>query len=353
MKISRRMFAAFICLAIAVFSLASCKTAGSGGNDAPSASGAEGKSEPAVAADKKSAKKVGIIQLVEHPALDAAREGFIKGLADAGYIEGQNLRLNVQNAQGDPSNCQTIAAQFANDDLDLVLCIATPAAQAAANLINDVPVLVTAVTDPEQSGLVSSNDNPGGNLSGTSDMGPVEEQIELAKKLVPEAKKLTILYTSSETNSEIQAKIAEAKAKEIGFDTNIMTVSSSNEIQQVVEEAVSSADVLYIPTDNLLASGMGVITQVAVRSKTPVIGGEENQLKSGALATVGINYFKLGAQTAAMADRVFKGEDISKMPIERAKDVSLAINFDTAKAIGLEIPEEIAGKAESITGESQ
>ena len=290
-------------------------------------------SEAATDGQDLQAVKVGIIQLVEHPALDAARDGFIAGLAEAGYVEGDNLTLDVQNAQGDQSNCQTIAGQFANDDLDLILAIATPAAQAAANVITDTPILVTAVTDPAAADLVDSNEAPGGNLSGTSDRSPIDEQIQLIKKLVPDATRVTILYTSSETNSELQAKEAEQFAIEEGLEVEIKTVSSSNEVQQVVESSVSNTDALYIPTDNLLASSMGIVSQVAIQAKVPVIGGEENQLLNGALATVGLNYFDLCKQTAKMAEQIFNGESTADMPIQFAEKNTLAINFDTAAAI--------------------
>lgn len=317
------------------------------GSEAPASADSSKAATPA--SDKKI--KVGIIQLIEHPALDDARLGFLEGMADAGYIEGENMDVDFQNAQGEQANCQTIAGQFATEDLDLILAIATPAAQAAANVIHDKPILVTAVTDPAAADLVDSNEKPGGNITGTSDRSPIDQQIKLLTELVPSAKRLTILYTSSETNSELQAKQAEEIAKKAGFTVNIKTVSSSNEIQQVVESAVGDTDALYIPTDNLLASSMGVVTQVANAAKIPVIAGEENQLKNGALATVGVNYKELGKQTAAMAVRILNGEKPADMPIEYAQNNALAINFDTAKAIGLEIPKELADKAIAIGSE--
>ncbi len=289
--------------------------------------------------------KVGVLQLVEHPALDAAREGFVAGLKEAGYQEGQNLQLDVQNAQGEQANCQTIANQFAASDYDLILAIATPAAQAAANSIQDKPILVTAVTDPAAAKLVETNENPGGNISGTSDRSPIDAQMDLLKNLVPTAKRITILYTAGETNSELQAKEAQSLAKARGLEAEIKTVSSSNDVQQVVESAVINTDALYIPTDNLLASAMGIISQVAIQAKVPVIGGEENQLKNGALATVGLNYFDLGKQTGQMAARIFGGSAVANMPIEYANEITTVINMDTAEAIGLEIPKTVEPNA--------
>lgn len=285
---------------------------------------------------------IGILQLVEHPALDAAREGFVEGLKEAGFVEGENLTIDYQNAQNEQANCQTIAGQFATDNLDLVLAIATPAAQAAANVITDTPVLITAVTDPVDAKLVDSAEQPGGNITGTSDRSPVTKQIELLTKLIPDAKKVTILYTSSEVNSELQAAEAKAAAEAAGLTVEIKTVSASNEVQQVVESVVHSTDALYIPTDNLLANSMGIVAKVANAAKVPVIGGEENQVNSGALATIGINYFRLGKQTAQMAVKILNGEaEPASMPIEYLEDTSLVINSDTAEEIGLAIPADL------------
>lgn len=292
--------------------------------------------------------KIGIIQLVEHPALDEARKGFIQHLAELGYKDKENISIDIENAQGDQSNCQTIADQFKNNNYDLILAIATPASQAVANVIKNVPILVTAVTDPQSSGLVASNEMPDTNLSGTSDRSPIKKQIELLKQLDPNVKKLTILYTSSEVNAELQATNAKDIAQTLGYMVNVKTISSSNEIQQVVESVISHTDALYIPTDNLLASSMGLITNIANAAKVPVIGAEENHLKNGALATIGINYFDLGKQTADMAVEIFKGKSIKKMPIEYAKDTILAINLNTAKQIGLTIPNAILKTAKII-----
>ncbi|MDD2214621.1 MAG: ABC transporter substrate-binding protein [Oscillospiraceae bacterium] len=287
--------------------------------------------------------KIGIMQLVEHNALDAAKQGFVDGLAALGIVEGQNLTIDFENAQNDQSNAQTIAQQFAADtDIDLVLAIATPVAQAAVNAITDRPILVTAVTDPAASGLVESNDAPGGNLTGTSDLNPVKEQMQLLTELVPDAKTVGIMYSSSEANSEVQAKLAETEAQALGLETEIFTASASNEIQQVVESAVGKVDALYIPTDNTFASSMAIVGQVAEEAKLPVIAGEENMMEAGALATVSLDYYKLGQQTADMAYEILvNGKDPATMPIEYQSDPVLAINQDFADAIGLTIPDSI------------
>ena len=180
------------------------------------------------------AKKIGVCQLVTHDALDASYQGFVDGLKDAGYVDGENITIDYQNAQGDQSNCNTIATKLVNENCDLILAIATNAAQSCANATKDIPILVTAVTDPADAGVVESNEVPGGNVSGTSDLTPVKKQMELLVKLIPDAKKIAILYCSSETNSQVQANMAKDEAEALGLETQFATVSASNEIEQLV-----------------------------------------------------------------------------------------------------------------------
>ena len=287
--------------------------------------------------------KIGVVQLVEHPALDASYQGFADALAKAGYVDGENISIDYQNGQGEQANCQTIATQFASDKVDLVLAIATPAAQAAANVIKDIPILVTAVTDPESSSLVNSNEKPGGNVSGTSDLTPVAEQMELLKKLVPDAETVAVLYTSSETNSVFQAELAREAAEKLGLKTVEATISASNEIQQVVESVLGKADAIYIPTDNTFANAMATVTLVTEPAGMPVIVGESGMVENGGLATVGIDYYKLGYQTGEMAVRILKdGAKPADMPIEYLKDTDLAINMEIAQSIGIEVPQDLA-----------
>ena len=280
--------------------------------------------------------KIGVLQLVQHTALDAANKGFIKALDDAGL----NYVADKQNAAGDQSTCQTIASKLVNDGSDLILSIATPAAQAVAGTTTDIPVLVTAVTDPAASDLVASNDAPGGNVSGTSDLTPVKEQISLLKKILPDAKTVGILYASSESNSEIQAKMAREAIEAEGMTAVDYTVSSSNEIQTVVTSMVGKVDAIYAPTDNTIAAGMTTVAMVANENGLPTICGEEGMVKAGGLATYGIDYFELGYLTGQQAVKILKdGDDISKMPIEYlpADKCKLSVNEETAKALGIDV----------------
>lgn len=286
--------------------------------------------------------KIGICQLSEHVALDAAYEGFVDGLEEAGYVDGENIEIDYQNAQGDQSNCPTIASKLVNDQSDLILAIATSAAQACANATEEIPILVTAVTDPAASGLVEDNTAPGSNISGTSDLTPVKEQLDLMMQLLPDTEKIAILYCSSESNSEIQAELAMEAAEELGIETIEATVSNSNEIQQVVQNLIGKADAIYAPTDNIIAAGMQTVSLVANPAGLPIICGEEGMVKNGGLATNGINYYNLGKQTAAMAVKILEGEaEPATMPIEYLEDVETVINAATAEELGIEIPEDL------------
>ncbi len=211
--------------------------------------------------------KIGVIQLVEHSALDANYKGFVDGLAEAGYVDGKNIKIDYQNAQGEQANCVTIADKFVNDNDDLILAIATPAAQAVANRTESIPVLVTAVTDPESAHLVNSNSMPGTNVSGTSDLTPCAAQIELLKKILPDAKKVAMLYCSSEENSKFQIDIAKAACDKIGLSYVDATVSNTNEVQQVVQSLVGKVDAIYTPTDNMIASCMATVALVTTAAK--------------------------------------------------------------------------------------
>ncbi len=296
------------------------------------------------AAEKK--LKIGIVQLVEHPALDAAYKGFVDGLAEAGYVDGKNIALDYQNAQNEQANCQTIATKLVDDKSDLILAIATPAAQAVANTTKDIPVLVTAVTDPADAKLVASNEKPSGNVTGTSDLTPVEEQMKLLKQLLPNAKKVAMLYCSNESNSKFQVDIAKKAAAGLGLETTDATVSNSNEIQQVVQSLVGKVDAIYAPTDNMIASGMATVSMVAQPAKLPVIVGESGMVDNGGLATYGINYYNLGLLTAKQAVKILKdGAKPADMPIEYSTNCDLTINKEAAEKIGVTVPQELLDKA--------
>lgn len=294
--------------------------------------------------------EIGITQIVEHPALDSARQGFVDALASKGFKDGENIRIDFQNAQGDIPTAQTIAQNFASNKKDMIFAIATPAAQAAFNATKDIPILITAVTDPEDAGLVKSMEKPETNVTGTSDAAPMERQFELLKKLIPNAKKVGILYNTSERNSEIQVDAAKQLSGKFGFEIIAKGVTNTNEVPQVLDSLITKIDVLYVPTDNLVASAIAIISEKCIEKNIPVVGSEKGQVEGGALATEGIDYYKLGFQTGLMAVEVLGGSKTQDMPITMLKDTTLTINADTAEKLNITIPQDLMERAEVIKG---
>lgn len=303
------------------------------------------------AKDGKKAEKVnvGIVQLVEHEALDAANKGFVEGLASKGYKEGQNIAFDKQNAQADQSNLQNIAHRFVNNKVDLICAIATPAAQTVANVTSDIPIVATAVTDYKMAKLVKDNDKPGTNVTGTTDMNPVADQLDLLVKLVPTAKTIGVIYCSSEVNSQLQVEILKKAAAAKGITVKEATVSTVNDIQQAAHSLVGSVQAIYVPTDNVLASAIPTLISVTDEAKLPVICGEGAHVRAGGLATLGVDYYKLGFQAGVMAADILSGKaKPAEMAIQAQKDFKPVINMKSAAKIGLTVPEELLKDAEVI-----
>ena len=298
-------------------------------------------------APKAAAKvNVGIVQLVEHAALDAANKGFVDGLASKGFKEGQNITFDRQNAQADQSNLQNIANRFVNNKVNLICAIATPAAQTVANITPDIPIVGTAITDYVAAKLVKDNAKPGTNVTGTTDMNPVEAQLDLALQLVPGAKTIGTIYCSSEVNSQLQVDILKKAAANKKVEIKEATVSTVNDIQQAARSLIGKVDAIYIPTDNVLASAMPTLTIVTEEAKLPVICGEGGMVNAGGTATLGVDYYKLGVQTGEMAADILNGKAKPQdMAIQFQKDFDIIVNVEGAKKIGLTIPEEILKKA--------
>lgn len=286
--------------------------------------------------------KIGILQLTEHPALDTAKQGFIDGLAAKGYVGGKNIQIDFLNAQADQSNLKVMSGRLVSEKSDLILAIATPAAQALANETKSIPILTTAVTDLVGAKLAKSNKKPGTNVSGTSDMAPIKEQIALLKQLVPNVKIIGFLFNSSEDNSKLQVDIAEKAAKDLGYTTKSMSVTNTNDVAQNMEVLAAQVDAIYIPTDNTLASAMTTVGKIAKEKKLPVITGESNMTMAGGLATVGIDYYKLGQQTADMAVNVLtKKVKVQNLPVQTQTDPQIVINKKMAETIGIVVPKEL------------
>lgn len=292
---------------------------------------------------------IGISQLVEHPSLDAAREGFIQAFVDNGYVEGETVTFDIQNAQGEQATATSIAEKFASLGVDLILAIATPTAQATAQAVTDIPILITAVTEPEEAGLVDSWESPGGNVTGTSDLNPVEKQLALVTEIAPDAKTVGIVYSSGEVNSEVQVNLAEEAAPGLGLELELVTVSNSSEVLQAAQSLAGKVDALYVPTDNNVVEALESVIQVAKEAKLPLIVGEGDSVERGGLATWGINYETLGYQTGEMALRILEdGADPATMPIETLEDLELVVNKSAAERMGIELPQSLLDEADRI-----
>lgn len=285
---------------------------------------------------------VGIVQFVEHPALDAAYQGFVDALKDQGYEDGKNITFDYRNAQASPDILAAIADQFIANKVDLILAIATPAALTMAGKTETIPILGTAITDYVVAKLAKSNEEPGFNVSGTTDMNPIADQIILLQKLVPQAKTVGLLYTGSEPNSVLQAEIATLAIEAAGMQVKEIKINNSNDVQQAITSLVDQVDAIYLPTDNTVASAMPIVGEVTMAKKIPVICGEAGMVSGGGTATLGISYYNLGWQTGLMAIDVLKnGADVSKMPIQAQTEFEYAFNLENAAAIGLVIPQEL------------
>lgn len=285
--------------------------------------------------------QIGITQIVSHPSLDASRDGFKQAITDAGL----QAEFDEQNAQGDQATATSIATKFATDGKDLVLAIATPTAQAAAQALTDVPVLFTAVTDPVSAELVDSLQSPGGNVTGTTDLNPVAEQIALAKQLAPEATTIGIIYSSGEVNSQVQVELAKEAAAAAGLTVKEAAVSNSSEVAQGAQ-SLADVDVLYVPTDNVVVSALESVLQVAEAEKIPVVAGEGDSVERGAVATYGIDYYKLGRQTGEMAVRILTEDaDPASMAVESQAETALVVNTAAAERMGVQIPQELLDQA--------
>jgi len=284
---------------------------------------------------------IGITQIVAHPSLDAARDGFKQALADAGY----DVTYDEQNAQGDQSTAASIAGTFASADLDLILAIATPTAQSVVQAITDTPILFTAVTDPVSADLVDSLEAPGGNATGTSDANPVMEQLALVKRLDPQATRVGIVYSSGEVNSQVQVEWAKEAAAELGLEIVEAAVSTSAEVQQAAESL--DVDAFYVPTDNTVVSALESLIQVAEAKQILTIAAEGDSVARGAVATYGIDYYKLGYQTGEMAVKILRGEaEPATMPVETQTDLQLYLNLGAAERMGVTIPEDLLAEAD-------
>lgn len=315
-----------------------------GNQTEPDANGdddADGNGDDDGAANGGESYAIGLTQIVGHPALDATAEGVKRAFVEAGV----DVEWNEQNAQNDQSTAVTIASTFASADLDLVVAIATPSAQAAVQAIADVPIVFSAVTDPVAAELVDSLEAPGANVTGTTDANPVKEQLELLLSLAPDVKRVGIVYSSGEVNSISQVEWAKDAAAELGLEIVEATVSASSEVQQAA--ASLDVDAFYTPTDNTVISALEALLTVAEDRSIPVVSADTDSVERGTVASFGIDYEALGFQTGQMALRILQdGEDPASMPIETLTDLELKINLDAAARMGIEVPADLLAQAD-------
>jgi putative tryptophan/tyrosine transport system substrate-binding protein len=311
-----------------------------------------GSKETSGGSNKEKEVKIGITQLVEHPSLDAAREGFIEALKDAGYEEGKNLKLDYQNAQGDMNNNLTIAQKLVGDKNDLILAIATPSAQAVVKSTKDIPLLFTAITDPVGAELVQSLEKPGSNVTGTSDTHPdaIKNTIDAIKKFIPDAKNVGIIYNNGEPNSVVNVKNAKKALEAEGLEAVETTITSGSEVKQAAESLIGRADVFYIPKDNTVVAALESVITVANAQDIPTFVGEGDSVKRGTFASYGLDYHDLGYATGKMAVEILKGKKPSEIPVGFPEKLELMINKKAAQEEGITLTDEMLKDAK-IVGE--
>jgi putative tryptophan/tyrosine transport system substrate-binding protein len=325
-----RMLAVFVSILL-MFSLTAC-----------SSGDAEKKS------DNQAKKKIGILQIVEHPSLNEIRESIIAELKDKGFKDGENIIIDYQNAQGDQSVIKSMAQKFVNNKYDLIIAIATPSTQAVVSQTKDIPILFSAVTDPIGAGIITNFENPGGNVSGTSNAISAEKVMGLAKEITPGIKKIGTIYNASETNAVWVIKSLKEYAAKNNLTVLEATVTGSSEVQQAAQSFVGKVDALFIPNDNTVATAMPTVSQIAIKAKLPVYVTADSLVRDGGLATYGINYTILGKETADMAIDVLNGKKVGDIPAKTMSNMNIYLNKDTAKAIGIELPQNLLKQAAEI-----
>lgn len=291
---------------------------------------------------------VAVTAIVEHPALDAARDGVKEALAAAGYKEGENLKFVYESAQGNPATAAQIARQFAGDAPDVIVPISTPSAQAVVSAIRDIPVVFTAVTDPLGAQLVKDMEKPGGNVTGLSDMSPIADHVALIKEILPEAKSIGYLYNSGEANSVSLLAVLKEEAEKAGLTVVESAATKSAEVQGAARALVGRADVIYVPTDNTIVSALEGAVAVAEESKLPLFTADTDSVSRGAIAALGFNYFDVGKQTGEVVVRILKGENPGEIPVKVAAGTDLVVNKTAAGKMGVTVPESVLSRATRV-----
>lgn len=294
--------------------------------------------------------QIGITQIATHPGIDAIRQGFLDEMKRLGYVDGNDVSYDQTNAQGDMATAQSIAQKYVQDKCNLIFAISTPSTQMVAQAIKgtNIPLVFGAVTDPVAAGLVDSMEKPGGNITGTSDQWPVDDQFNLLLKLVPTVKKVGLVYNPGETNSEANLKVVESVCRARSLELIKVSVASTNEVQAATQSLVGRCNAFYVPADNTVIAAMGAVVKVSEQNKIPLLPGVSSNVEQGGFGTLGPDYYDIGVKSAQLADQVLKGKKAGTIPVATAQRFEYFFNKKSAAATGVTIPEELLKKAAKV-----
>jgi len=295
-------------------------------------------------------KFVATTQIVEHPSLDATRDGIKDELAAAGYQEGENLKWTWESAQGNPTTATQIASKLVGDNPDVIVAIATPSAQATAAATQDIPIVFSAVTDPLGAKLVATLEKPGGMVTGVTDLSPIDKHLDLIKELTPAAKRIGVLYNAGEANSATLVNLLKQEAPAREMTVVEATAANSSGVATAAKSLIGKVDAIYIPTDNTIVSALESVLQVGIENKIPVYAGDTDSVAKGAIAGLGFNYYDVGRQTGKIVVQVLEGENPGEIPVQTVEKLELHINPKAAESMGTTIPDAIAAKADKAVG---
>lgn len=292
--------------------------------------------------------KIGVLQFVTHDSLDEIYKGIKAGLEEGGYTTTENLSIDFMNAEGDQSQVQTMSKKLVDNGNELLIGIATPAAQGLANATTELPIIMGAVTDPVGANLVTDLKNPGGNITGVSDQTPVADTVSLIKEITPDAKTIGVLYSSNEDNSKIQVAEFKAAAEEAGYTVLEYAVASSNELASTVEVASSKVDALFTPVDNTVASAFSTVVSVANKSKTPIFTSVEDMVEGGGIASVTLSQYELGVATGKMTAKILDGANPADTPVQIFNEGTVVVNQKVAKELGITLSDDVINQASKV-----
>ena len=291
---------------------------------------------------------VGVLQLLSHPALDAIYKGIDEELANQGYKNGENIKINLLNAQGEQSNLALMSEKLVSEKNDILVAITTPAALSLANVTKNIPIVMAGITYPVEAGLIASEEKPGNNITGVSDRTPIKQQLELMKEILPNLKNIGLLYTSSEDNSIKQIEEAKKYAAELGLEVKLAAISNTNDIQQVTESLASEVQAIFVPIDNTIASAMPTVVKVTDKFKVPVFPSADTMVADGGVLGLGVDQYQIGVQTAKVIVEILNGKNPADTPVVLANKGVTYLNEAKAKELGIEIPASIKEKSQII-----